>query len=517
MSNEILPIVEYKTPGEEKNPRCGNNFFNDNVWDFKGFVDNAHWADNKFKLNFSKFDKWEPIKLVIKNYIKSELLMVSFVSVKRKYDAFNPLVEFLNQDNTIKSFEDFTKLKLIQYFEYLLSLKLSSITIKKSAQVIKELMIRGVQRDWFNSIIGPGIERIYGELIINNKVIKEGTKLGRTNKILPSSTVISKIIETAKQSLDNEKEILVAASIILMSQLGLRISECVTLELGCLSIIGSEYQITYRTSKTTKTATMVTRPANELVVKVIQRLETHSEPFRKKSNTNYLFLIKSRNKANTIELASFSNWADKRIKPFIENHDLRDEKGNLLKLSAHYFRHIFATYALKSGMRLHDVAEMLNHKSIMMTETYDHTKNEKQEVIKDILNGNTPVTSTNKLILESMEGSKNPFKGLTTNQVDKMRRALKIELLPHGLCLHHPMRGEPCEQDGVCLGCSEFLASAKHLPVYKQRLEKVNKELDNSTLDKSIYATKLRYQQGKLENYISDLEEKIAIKEGKLL
>jgi len=509
MSNQEPIIVEYKPNQKEKDFRCGNNYFSDGIWDFKGFVDNVHWADNRFKINFTKFEQWKSIQQTIKHYVVSELLMVTFGSVKRKYDAFNPLVNFLNKDNSIQSFEDFTKTTLKEYFEYLFTLNLSPVSIKKSAQVMKELIVRGIQRKWFSSTIGSGVERLYDELIIQNKDIKLGTKFGKTNKVLPSENVVSKIIETAKAQLLDDTDVLVAASIILMSQLGLRISECVTLEAGCLSIINGEYQITYRTSKTTKTAIHVTKPANELVVDTVKRLEMHSEHFRKNLGSNLLFLIKSRNKANTIELASYSNWTDKRIKPFVKKHDLRDENGELLRLTAHYFRHIFATYALKNGMKIQDVAEMMNHKSIMMTETYDHTKGEKQEIIKEILTGETPVTTTNKIVLESIEGQENPFKGLTTDQVDKMRRALKIELLPHGLCLHHPMRGEPCEQDGICLGCHEFLASAKHLPVYEKRLDKVNHELESLNSDKSIYTTKLRYQQGMLEKYISDLRGKL--------
>lgn len=514
MPDSKILLVDYTPNQVQQDFRCGNNRFSEDLWDFKGFVDNVHWADSKFKLNFTKFSQWKEIQTTIKQYIVSELLMIAFGSVKRKYDAFNPLVNFLNQNSSIQSFEDFSKGTIKEYFNYLFTLNLSSISIKKSAQVIKELIIRGTQRKWFKSNVGKGVERLYDELIIQNKGIKEGTKFGKTNKVLPSETLVNKIIDTAKGQLDDEKDVLVAASIILMSQLGLRISECVTLEADCLSVINGEYQIRYRTSKTTKTAIGVTKPANELVVSTINRLEEHSASFRKKTDSNYLFLIKSPNKSNTIQLASFSNWTERRLKPFIQKHDIRDENGELLHITPHYFRHIFATYALKGGMKLQDVAEMMNHKSIMMTETYDHTKGHKQEVIKDILTGKTPVTSMNKVVLESIEGEDNPFKGLTTNQIDKMRRALKIEILPHGLCLHHPMRGEPCKQDGICLGCNEFLASAEHLPVYEKRLEKVNRELNAFDSDKSIYKTKLLYQLGMLEKYVSDLKQKIAEKEG---
>lgn len=358
MANQEQLIVQYKPNQLEQNFRCGNNFFSEDIWDFRGFVDNVHWSDNKFKINFTKFNEWESIKQTIKHYIVSELLMVSFSSVRRKYDAFYPLVNFLNQNRYIKSFEDFTRATLKGYFEYLFTLELSPISIKKSAQVMKELMVRGMQRKWFSSTISRGIERLYEELILQNKEIKQGTKFGKTNKVLPSENVVSKIIETAKAQLLDDTDVLVAASIILMSQLGLRISECVTLEANCLSTIDGEYQITYRTSKTTKTAIEVTKPANELVVDTIRRLEDHSQPFRKRSGSNYLFLIKSRNKVNTIELASYSNWTSRRLNPFIQKHNLLDEKGELLYLTAHYFRHIFATYALKSGMKLQDGFEV---------------------------------------------------------------------------------------------------------------------------------------------------------------
>lgn len=383
------------------------------------------------------------------------------------------------------------------------------MSIKKSAQVVKELLIRGSKRDWDVPKSSTRINSIYNELIINNKAIKKGTKFGETKKVLPKEEIIRNLIKTTREQLNKGQDILTSASILLSCQLGLRISEVVLIKEDCLNVVNGEYQLTYTTSKTTKTPEMVTKPANEIVVEVIRVLEKYSNSLRKESKLPYLFLTRHNGK---ILVSRHSTWTKNRLKPFIEKHDIRDEKGNLLNLTHHFFRHIFATYALKGGMKIHHVAEMMNHKSIMMTETYDHLKGQKQEVIKDILSGDIPVTSTNKIVLESLEGEENPFKGLTINQVDKMRRALKIELLPHGICLHHPMRGEPCEQDGVCLGCHEFIASAKHLPVYEVRLERVERELNTLNNDKSIYTTKLRFQQEMLEKYVSDLQKKLAEK-----
>lgn len=257
----------------------------------------------------------------------------------------------------------------------------------------------------------------------------------------------------------------------------------------------------------------VIKPANEKVCIAVQKLEEYSQQLRIESGLSYLFLTRNRNKKGwPVILASKGNWTKNRLNPFIEKYNLRDENGQLLKLTSHYFRHICATYAFQGGLKTHDVAELLGHKSILMTETYNHTE-DKQQIVKEILSGITPITTTNKIVLKQLEGVENPFKGKTIDQVEKLRRALKIELLPHGICTHHPMRGEPCEQDGVCLGCNNFLASAKHLPVYEKRLERVKKEIEMAGKDNGIWTSKLQYQQGKLEYYIQELSRKMAEKE----
>lgn len=507
-------IVDYSPSDTNADYRCGNSKFSDDIWDFKGFIDAPHWHDAKFRIDFTDFAQWESIKITIKKYISSELLAVGFNSVKRKRSSFKQLVDYLKDNPQIESFKDFTDSTVQDFFQYLTTCKsekgtpLSGMSKKKAAQVVKELLLRGVQRGWDVNIKTANINRLYEELIINNKTIKKETKFGETKKVLPEKEIIDNLFQLCKEQLDKGEDVLTAASIILSSQLGLRLSEVVLIKENCLSILGGEYQITYTTSKTNKTPEEVTKPANQLVYDAIRTLEKYTRPLRERSGIPYLFLVLEGGKIGKPMIASHSNWGKNRLNPFIKKHGIQNEYGTSLRLTHHYFRHIFATYALKSGMKIHDVADMMNHKSMGMTDTYDHSKDEKQELIKDILTGDVPVTSTNKIVLESLEGEENPFQGLTTNQVDKLRRTMKIELLPHGMCLHHPMRGEPCEQDGVCLGCHEFLASASHLPVYENRLERVEQELKMLNNDKSIYTTKLHFQQGILKKYIEDLKTK---------
>ncbi|WBL15106.1 tyrosine-type recombinase/integrase [Sutcliffiella sp. NC1] len=511
-------LTDYDPKQPERDYQCGNNKFSENIWDFKGFLDKPTWNDKKFQLNFTVFYS-NSIRNSVKHYIASELLMNGFNSVRRKLDSFKQLRDFI-EIHEIKSLRELNKTVLKEYFEYVLSstnvkgLPLSAVSRKKAAQVVQELLIRGSIRGWEVPKESKHVKSMYQIMIIENKGIKEGTKFGKTNKVLPSNVIIDNLISISNESLKKNEDVLTAASILLTTQLGPRINEFLSIKTNCIKTINGVAHLLLTTTKVDKSPVEVFLPANEIVVKTIDYLEKYAEPLRIESGLPYLFLTRNRNqKGFPICIASFSNWTKNRLKPFIEKHDIRDEYGKALKLTSHYFRHVFATYALKGGMKIHDVAEILNHKSLSMTETYDHSSEEKQEVVKEILSGEVPVTSTNKVVLESLEGDQNPFKGLTTENVDKMRRALKIELLPHGMCLHHPMRGEPCAQDGACLGCTNFLASSKHLPIYEKRLDKVNQELQSQRNGEGIYSTKLQYQKGKLEKYILELQKKMAKKE----
>ncbi|MDA6131330.1 hypothetical protein OSK38_28690, partial [Escherichia coli] len=84
----------------------------------------------------------------------------------------------------IKSFEDFSDNTVREFFEYLLAAKsdignpLGPVSIKKSAQVVKDLLIRGSKRGWKVCRNTAKVNSIYDELIIRNKNIREGTKLG---------------------------------------------------------------------------------------------------------------------------------------------------------------------------------------------------------------------------------------------------------------------------------------------------------------------------------------------------
>ncbi|MFJ5715966.1 tyrosine-type recombinase/integrase [Neobacillus sp. NPDC093127] len=500
-------FVEHSSSKNILDLRCGNSKFKDDVWDFAGYVEGAeNWRPSDLKLDFTSFSSWDSIKHTIKLFIHSEFLNCGFSSVFRKLVALKKLKPFLEKKKHITSFSNFTKTVVADFFSYLfeattvLGEPLSGVSIRHCAHAVKEILTRGSVRGWDVPKETFYLDALYKEKILKNKRVLKHEK---TSKIIPEEETVNKIIKCAQV----DEDVLCGTAIILSTQLSLRLSEVFSIEEGCLSIKNGDYYITYITSKTKNERVPVTVPANELVVNAVKRLEKETKNLREESGLTKLFLKRLGKK---IVIPNRNTWS-KRLFEFCLKNDIRDKDGEVLKLTHHYFRHICITYALKGGMSITDAAELANHSSIKMTLIYDHSKEEKQQIVRDILTGKMPVATTNKVVLQNLESPNNPyrFKGktLSDEQVEKLSKALKIEVLPHGVCMHHPLKNEPCAQDGVCLGCNYFLACSNKLPLYKARIEKIDKQLEKEQ-GENIFKSKLQFNRDKLSYYINELEKK---------
>src|SRR5699024_5877918 len=104
----------------------------------------------------------------------------------------------------------------------------------------------------------------------------------------------------------------------------------------------------------------------------------------------------------------------------------------------------------------------------------------------EVLNEGAIISGKKALQIKDKLKELQPFKGKTVEQVDKLRKAMKIQVLSHGLCTHHPMRNEPCIGDGVCLGCNNFITTTEYLDIHQNRLSNGQKELDKAANDSPI-------------------------------
>ncbi|MDV2581590.1 site-specific integrase [Alkalibacillus haloalkaliphilus] len=519
MTNNKSSLWFDHNPSEpSENFRCGNSQFNDSEWDFQGYVDKPYLSGSRLIMKFYTFDDKPKIVEVVKWYMFHKLTTSEFSTAKRNLDGLYRFYKYIQSRYPyIDSFSQINSELLVSYFNYLLNeaksettgKSLSSTAVKKAALPIKEILVMGNVKEWDVPNNTKFVESVYEELIINNQSLKSKAKKSseKNQDKVSDQKVIDDTIGKAVKDLKEGKNILVASSIVIMLQLGLRISEVITIETGCLKEIGGDMMIDCSTTKLHAERTEVMKPANELVQLAVNKLEDHSLPFRKISKSPYLFLNEKKNeKGHPIALVDHANWNKNFVRPWIKKHNIRDSKGELVEFTSHTFRHAFATYALKGGASMEVISKLMNHKNIRGTQHYTHLLQEEvKSNFSKVFNENAVIAGKKALSIKDYLKKEKPFKGKTESQVDKIRKAMKIQVLSHGLCMHHPMRNEPCAGDGVCMGCNNFVTTPEFLDVHKERLANVQKELAKTSSD-GPFENKLRNMENYLLNIIQDLE-----------
>lgn len=515
-----LKLVDFDGSNTEQNFRCGNNYFSDNVWDFNGYVKSGHLSGSRLKLKFNFVENKTGMLLVVKWFMVHELLTGKFLTAKRSLDGVIRFVKFIEEAAPeIESFSEVTYDLLKSYFMYLLDAKsettgepLSGVAIKKCALAIKEILMKGNVKGWGVPEDVRYVQNLFDEMIIFNKSIKRDSKKAEeiVKEKIEDEDLIDCILKVAMEDLGNNENILAATSVVLSTQLGLRISELITIYSASIKQVGGDTMLIYSTGKLSPEPVEVSKPANQLVVYALDKIKEYAVPLQKESGLPYLFLSRNRSKKGyPVGLASHSNWNKNHLRPWIKQHNIRDKNNELIDFTSHTFRHAFASYALKGGASIEVISQLMNHKSIRGTTHYIHLfKKDVESRFSSVLHENAVIAGVKALEIKEKLKQHNPFKGKTIDQVNKIRRAMKIQVLSHGLCLHHPMRNEACAGDGVCLGCQNFLTTPEFLEVHKGRLEKVQNELSTASSN-GPYEAKLKTIENYLLGIIRDLESQM--------
>lgn len=521
INEKSLQLFDYNPSTPEIDFRCGKSKFSDMEWDFNGYVDKPHLSGARLKIKFYAFEHKPRMLEVVKWFMHHEMTTGEILTAKRSLDGVVRYTKFINEYvPEVESFAEITQEHLTAYFDHLLTAKsettnkpLSPVTIKKAALAIKEILIKGNVKGWDVPDNVGYVQRLYDDKIIDNKALQTDTKkqLDKLTAKISDEDLINKIVKTAMDDIEQNKNILVASATVITLQLGLRISEIITIETGCLDKIGGEPMIDCSTGKLHSERIEVLKPANELVIEAINKLEEYSKPLREESGLPYLFLNRKRNeKGYPAALVNHPNWNKNYLRPWLREHNIVDTTGKIVEFTSHTLRHAFATYALKGGASIEVISEIMNHKTIRGTQHYTHPiQEEVKKRFNEVLNEGAILSGKKALQIKDKLKENNPFKGKTVDQVDKLRRAMKIQVLSHGLCLHHPMRNEPCAGDGVCLGCRNFLTTPEFLDVHKGRLERVRNELAKAP-NEGPYENKLRKMENYLVDIIADLEKQIS-------
>jgi len=468
-----LQVIEPNT--DLNSIMVGNSKYIDDVWDLRPFIPSKSVGEAKKYLKFEYISDAD-IKETVKRYAYFKLGKAKPQTVITYINSRLPtFIEYCSL-NSIHSFADVT---LEDYLNFNLWVKdekkVTQMTGFQICHVVEEIIRIGQIKDWnVPQFYFPKAETA-SQLWNPKKYLKE-TK----TKPIPED-VFDKILYHA---MHDEKDILTKASIIIQSQTGLRISEVLSIQEGCVktSTEGYDY-MEVALGKTEKGEPIIHKVfINELVKKAIIELSEATAELRNESGLKELFLCKTKKKKNAINVYSKDHWNDKKLKPFIERHDIRDNKGELYALLSHQFRATFVRELIKQNVPISMIMKQYSHVSIEMTAHYLTLQEEEvKEIYADMILG--PESKLAGLRAKEIKGKlNNLFHGKTETEIDNvitdLAKTMSFNPLPTGVCLYDFRRGNCTDGDGCFMyNCPNYLTEVRFYPILKDELDLLEKEM----------------------------------------
>lgn len=285
-----------------------------------------------------------------------------------------------------------------------------------------------------------------------------------------------------------------ACYIVIAGLTGMRVSEILSLQVGCLAIktsINEHHNLSYLCGRTYKTA--IDRQgqktkwvAPEPVNVAVNILEQLSQPFREKSGKSDLFLLLT---YRTGEIGVASRCViNSRINKFAKFIGVPLFQGSVWQFSTHQFRKTFARFVgRRDKTSLYALAQHFKHVSIAMTDHYVGTDHDLMELI-----GETQIEEMRAALdvilgAEALAGKAGQeivarnfkFRGRAGNDVRRdmvdyllNETDLTIYMHSYGFCVFRPESAlcggnRACIGHSVCINCQNFIVSEEHRPFWE--------------------------------------------------
>jgi integrase len=157
------------------------------------------------------------------------------------------------------------------------------------------------------------------------------------------------------------------------------------------------------------------------------------------------------------------------LEAWLHTCDIRDEHGQPVHLTAHQWRHTFATRLINRDVPQEVIRVLLDHESMEMTAHYakitDQTVRRRWE-------------QATKVNVQGERVSINPDGPLAQAQWAKTRYGIATQTLPHGYC-GLPVQ-KSCPHANACLTCPVFLTGPEFLPELREHRGRTLTLIDNA-------------------------------------
>lgn len=463
-----LNLQPITTESDYSNITIGNSKFTDDIWDLSPFITTAKVIQNKKQINF-KYIHEEEIKSTTKLYVYYKLGKVKPRTIADYMRCHFPsFIEYCKLNN-ITNFNKITKEMFLQYAMWLKEEKeVEQNTGYIRCKIVEEVIKIGQTKGW--DVPKKNIFVDFTSFDLWNT--KKSSKENKTKPI--PEDIFDKILQCALK----ESDILTKAGIIIQSQTGLRINEVLSIRQGCVHKTNEGYDYMEVTlGKTEKGHPIIHKVfINELVKNVIVELEEYTKDLRVKYGLKELFIT---NRGNVY---SIDQWGSKKLRKFIETHDIKDNKGNLYSLESHQFRATFVRELIKQKVPIAHIMKQFAHVSIEMTSHYLTLQEEEvKEIYSNMILGKDSKIAGLRA-KEIKDKLNEQFRGKTEQEIDEiisnLSKSMSFNPLPTGICLYDFRRGNCSDGDGCFFyNCPNYVTEVKFYPILKQELDLMEKEM----------------------------------------
>lgn len=464
-----LQVIEPNT--DLQRVKIGNSCYTDEIWDLRPFIEEKTTKESNKFIHFEYISN-EEMKKVIKQYAYYRLGKVKPQTVIKSINT--SLKTFFNfcSLNGISSFKELTLEEYIHYNLWMKEEKKYANTTGSSychdvTEIIRIGQIKGWDVPQYQIPLTQTAHMLWNTHKFETK---------RRTKPIPTE-VFDKILYHA---VHDEKDILTKAGIIIQSQTGLRISEVLSIQEGCVKrTTDGYYYMEVALSKTEKGEPIIHKVfINELVRNAVKELAEYTAELRLESGLKELFLIRQWG----IRVLNHSKWAENRLPNFIKRWDIRGKDGELYHLSSHQFRATFVRELVKQKVPIAIIMKQYSHVSIEMT---SHYLSLQEEEIKDIYSDMilSPESKIAGLRAKEIKSKLDTlFYGKTELEIDdvisNLAKTMSFNPLPTGVCLYDFRRGNCTDGDGCFFyNCPNYITEIQFYPILKSELELLEKEM----------------------------------------
>ena len=160
----------------------------------------------------------------------------------------------------------------------------------------------------------------------------------------------------------------------------------------------------------------------------------------------------------------------RQIRVWLDQGEVRDARGQKVKVTPHQFRHTLATRMINNEVPLVAISRLLDHSSIAMTEVYARLSD---EALKREFESYQQRVNIKGEVISIDPG------GLVSEAAwMKERIARAKQTLPNGYC-GLPLQ-QSCPHPNACLTCDHFLTTREFLPVHREQLAQTDRLIEEA-------------------------------------